>query len=74
MMKEREVRLLFKTHGYEVVDIRRRGHWQVKARRDGAVQHFTVPCSPSDWRARANLVADLNRGFRRWAGGVKCAG
>ena len=60
---------LFRRYGYEIVDIRHRGHWQVKARRGNEpVRHFTVSTSPGSTFSRKQLVASLKRGHSRWSG------
>jgi hypothetical protein len=69
MSKERDVRRLFAEHGYVIIALRRNGHWNVRASRDGQPPRlFTVAVSPSDWRARKNLIASLNRGHPNWGG------
>ena len=69
---ENSVRRLFAEHDLTILHIRRNGHWQVKASRNGGPpQHFTVPISPSDYRSLKNLNANLKRGFSREFGGPR---
>jgi hypothetical protein len=62
LKSERFVRQLFAAHGLNVLAVKRNRHWRVTAQRLGGPElHFTIPVSPSDWRATRNMTAALRR-------------
>lgn len=65
MSGHRNVRRLFGEHGYTIERVRSGKHLIVWAERDGKVQRFTLPRTPSDHRSQRNLEADLKRGYPR---------